>query len=74
MNLIDFFEKTVKITDPLGKSWTGYVTDYIEPEDNATGNESIIISTDDGQQIEFEEKDIKNINVIADSVRKAVAV
>lgn len=64
MNLAQYYNKTVNIisTDEMG--FFGKVSDYVYPEDNETGKESIIIYTANGDYIEFDEDDIKTITVI----------
>lgn len=64
MNLVQYYNKTVNIisTDEMG--YIGKVSDYVYPEDNETGKESIIIRTANGDYIEFDEDDIKTITVI----------
>lgn len=64
MNLIPYYNKTVNIVSTDGKVYIGKVSDYIYPEDNETGKESIIIDTPGGDYIEFDEEDIKTITVI----------
>ena len=41
MNLVDFYGENVKITAVNGNVYTGVVEDYIYPEDNENGKESI---------------------------------
>lgn len=62
MELKKYYGKKVHIVDSLGKEWKGLVDTYIYPEDNESGNESIIIDTGT-KSIEFEESDIKEINI-----------
>ena len=55
MNLVDFYGENVKITAVNGNVYTGVVEDYIYPEDNENGKESIIV--------EFYENDIFSIEL-----------
>lgn len=63
MNLKEFYGKKVHIVDALGNEWEGIVDTYCYPEDNDSGKESIIVKCND-KSIEFEENDIKDIQVI----------
>jgi len=56
--------KQVRIITPDNKIFEGYVSEYIYADDNESGNESIIIDTEDGRLIEFEATDIQEIAVI----------
>lgn len=64
MSLIQYYNKKVKITDKDGGNFIGVVNDYIYPEDNEPEQESIIIDTNEGEVLEFYEKDIQQICVI----------
>lgn len=69
MNLIEYENKKVRITDTKKRIWEGLVTDYIYPEDNEPeGIESIIINCElggfVGRSVEFPETDIKSIEII----------
>ena len=56
MNLIQYYNKKVKIIDDEGNTFIGKVNDYIYPEDNEpVGRESIAVDTDDGEILEFYE-------------------
>ncbi len=65
MKLINYENKKVKIIDDQGGFWKGIVTDYIYPEDNDSGVESIILKCDVGKYpgkfIEFTAKEITSI-------------
>ena len=63
MGLKQYYNKKVHIVDTSGKEWEGLVDVYVFPEDNESGNESIIIDTG-SVSVEFEESDIKEIKVI----------
>jgi len=63
MGLKQYYNKKVHIVDTSGKEWEGLVDVYVSPEDNESGNESIIVDTG-SVSVEFEESDIKEIKVI----------
>ena len=63
MNLVDFYGENVKITAVNGKVYTGVVDDYIYPEDNENGKESISVDTTSKDIIEFYENDIFSIEL-----------
>lgn len=58
-----FYGKKVNILGTSGNTFAGIVEDYIYPEDNETGNESIILKTET-VSIEFENNDIVKIEVV----------
>ena len=64
MSLKEYFEQTVDITAADGRTAIGKVSDYIFPEDNENGMESIIVDFPDGTAQEFYKKDIKSIKAI----------
>ncbi len=64
MNLLDFYERMVEITGTDGRKAIGKVADYVYPEDNENGKESIIVDFPDGTAQEFFEEDIKSISAI----------
>lgn len=68
MNLKQYDGKNVRIVDIEGEIFEGHVTDYIYPDEDDTGLESIIIDCTkgklNGKGVEFWEKDIKSIEVI----------
>ncbi len=66
MKLIEFERKNVKIITPENGVFTGFVEDYIYPEDNENEKESIIICTQDNRYIEFYEEHIKTIKILQD--------
>ncbi len=61
--------KNVRILASNGKIFYGKVTDYVHPEDNECGEQSIIIDTPDGQIIEFYGHDIKDIEIIPETFK-----
>ena len=61
MNLKKYYGTLVDITGTDGRSGTGKVTDYIFPEDNENGIESIIVDFLDGTAQEFYPNQIKSI-------------
>lgn len=63
MSLKDFYSKKVNIVDTSGKHWTGFVEDYCFPDENDSGNESLIVRCN-AKLIEFETPDIDTINVV----------
>lgn len=63
MNLVDFYGENVKITAVNGNVYTGVVEDYIYPEDNENGKESIIVDTTSKNIVEFYENDIFSIEL-----------
>ncbi len=64
MSLKRYYNKRVKIKSSTNKEYLGLVEDYTFPEDNESENESIIIRDQDNRLVEFEESDIKEIEVI----------
>lgn len=64
MSLKEYYEMTVDITAVDGRSGIGKVNDYIFPEDNENGMESIIVDFPDGTAQEFYKSDIKSIRII----------
>ena len=66
MNLEKFYGQSVHVRTTDGFSINGKVNDYIEPDDNENGQESIIIDTSpDGKHpVELFESDIKEITAI----------
>lgn len=60
MKLKTFYGKQVNIHDSNGVEWNGLVTDYVYPEDNESGEESIIVDCKN-KLTEFEQSDIKKI-------------
>lgn len=68
MGLIKFWEKNVRIIDTDGQVFEGHVSDYVYPDDDDIGTESIIIDCMEGplkgRGVEFWEKDIKSIEEI----------
>ena len=65
MGLKLYYHKKVTIITYENKLFVGFVGDYIATEDNNTGLESIILDTNDGLY-EFNENDIKEINIMQD--------
>ena len=63
MSLKQYYNKKVIIVATNGKSISGVVDDYIFPEDNESGLESIVLKTKDGLY-EFTSEDIEKINII----------
>lgn len=63
MKLIEYEGKKVRIVDIDGDVFEGVVSDYIYPDEDDTGLESIVIDCVEGP-FEFWEKDIKTIEVI----------
>lgn len=70
MNLIEYEGKKVRITDIDNQVFEGIVSDYVYPDDDDTGLESIIVDctvgTLSGKPVEFWKKDIKEILIIND--------
>ena len=65
MELIQFDGKQVKIIDIDGRVHYGLVGDYVYPEDNENGKESIILDRINPKGIiEFWEEDIAKIEII----------
>ena len=58
MDLKKYYEKDIIISDFDGKTFCGFVDDYIYPEDNENEKESIILKTKSGDLIEFTADDI----------------
>ena len=63
MSLKKFDCKKVDIVDTSGKHWSGVVEDYCFPDENESGNESLIVRCNT-KLIEFESGDINTINAI----------
>lgn len=63
MNLKDYYWKKVNIESVSNGTFSGFVNEYIESEDNDSGKESIILRMEDGKLVEFEETDIRKIEV-----------
>ena len=63
MNLKYYYWKKVNIESVSNGTFSGFVNEYVEREDNDTGKESIILKTEDGDLVEFEETDIRKIQV-----------
>ena len=63
MKLKKFINEKVSIVSNDGITFCGVVTDYFHPDENESGEESIVIDTPDGKVIEFYGKDIKSIKV-----------
>lgn len=63
MNLKYYYWKKVNIESVSNGTFSGFVNEYIESEDNDSGKESIILKTEDGNLVEFEETDIRKIEV-----------
>lgn len=65
MNLKEFWGHSVVIQAKNKKVFFGEVNDYIYPEDNENGKDSIILDpTNGGNPIEFYENDIKSVQVM----------
>ena len=68
MNLKSYINRKVKIIDVDDHKFEGVVRDYIYPDENDSGLESIIIDCTNGilagNSIEFFEKDIKSIIIL----------
>jgi hypothetical protein len=63
VSLKHYYGKTVIITDAGGTSVSGKVTDYVYPEDNENGSESIILDLREGPAREFYPEDISVIKL-----------
>lgn len=70
----EYYGHTVTIIDKNGKSWTGYVDEYILPEDNESGKEAIVVDfpSERNRYVQFEKKDIKSIKIVDSLQRKKV--
>lgn len=64
MDLKDYYWKKVNIESVSNGTFSGFINEYIEPKDNDSGKESIILKTEDGDLVEFEETDIRKIEII----------
>lgn len=66
MNLAKFYGLLVHVETTDGFSFNGKVNDYIEPDDNDNGQESIIVDTSpDGKHpVELFESDIERIEAL----------
>lgn len=63
MKLVNFYGRNVIVILTDGSYITGTVSDYVYPEDNENGEESIIIDTNSGEIIELYEHDMLSISV-----------
>ena len=63
MDLKKYYDREVVIISDDGQIFSGLVEDYMYPEDNENGKESIILTTKKQSLIEFYEDDIKEIIV-----------
>ncbi|WP_273478499.1 hypothetical protein [Ignavigranum ruoffiae] len=65
MQLKEYWGKKVFLESKNGKIFRGKVSDYVYPEDNENGKESIIIDSVGYEfPYEFYENDIKKIEII----------
>lgn len=64
MSLKLYHGKKVNIVGVNGQIFNGIVDDYIFPDDNEHGLESIVVKTADGDFYEFTEETIEKITVI----------
>lgn len=64
MDLKQFYGEKVNIVSGSNGMFSGIVCDYISPEDNESGKESIVVNTTRGIPVEFEESDIKEIVIL----------
>ena len=62
MKLVNFCGRNVTVILTDGSAVTGTVSDYVFPEDNENGKESIIIDTNSGEIIELYEHDMFSIS------------
>lgn len=65
MLLKEMLGKNIRITTPNKSIFTGNVCEYIFPEDNESGKESIVLKMSNGKLIEFGEMDMKNVDIIS---------
>lgn len=63
MSLKEYYSKEVNIVDVSGKHWTGVAEDYCLPDENESGNESLIVRCN-AKLIEFEAADIETIHAV----------
>ena len=63
MDLKKYYDREVIIITDDGQIFRGVVEDYIYPEDNENGKESIILTTKQSL-VEFYEEDIKDVIVL----------
>ncbi len=63
MSLIGYYNKAVVVHGNNGERFVGIVDDYIYPEDNESGVESIIIKTNRGYY-EIVSEDIYEIEIL----------
>lgn len=64
-----YYGQNIEIIDTDGKRWTGYVDEYIYPDDNESGKEAIVLDSTGGKYryIQFESSDIESIRIVASS-------
>ena len=63
MDLKEYYDREVVIITDDGQIFSGFVDEYIYPEDNENEKESIILKTKQ-VLVEFYEEDIKDIVVL----------
>lgn len=61
MSLKEYYGKNVSIIGLREQRYIGRVTDYVFPEDNENGLESIIVDLPNGEIQEFYQSDITEI-------------
>lgn len=64
MDIKQYLNKKVKITDFEGRVFVGIVSEYIYPEDNEPEIESVIVDINGEMHIEFYESSIKTIEIL----------
>ena len=63
-SLLKFYKKNVRIIATNGKEFEGKIDEYIYPEDNENGNESIVMDDKlSGNLVEFYSTDIATITI-----------
>lgn len=64
-----YYGQNIEIIDTDGKRWTGYVDEYIYPDDNESGKEAIVLDSTGGKYryIQFEPTDIESIRIATNS-------
>lgn len=61
LNLKNYYGKNVTIICYDGNIYTGIVDDYFYPQDNETGEESILLKYKNSEIVEFTSSDIEEI-------------
>jgi len=64
MNFKNLVGETIKVTTVKGKIYRGIVEDYCFPDDNESGDESIIVKFDKDNYGEFDKTNIRTLEIV----------